>query len=83
LGKEPEKESQRQADENRGGDREIKSGVFTAVEDIARKAAEAEGEFGTEVEKEADGRQDQAEDNQHAAEIAEGVHEVILGRTGW
>jgi len=48
--------------------------VFATVDDVARQAAEAEGEFAAEVEKTADKDEEAAENEESAAEFADGVH---------
>ena len=48
--------------------------MFAAVDDVARKFSEAEGEFCGEVEKSADEDEKAAEEEEHTAEFAEGVH---------
>jgi len=55
--------------------------VFAAMDDVAGQAAEAEGEAAAEIEKGAGGRQDNADNEEEAAEVAGGVHEESLERT--
>jgi hypothetical protein len=49
--------------------------VFAAVDDVAGEAAETEGKTGAEVEQGADEDDYGAEDQEKAAEVAEGVQE--------
>jgi hypothetical protein len=74
LRDEPEEKGQYDTDEDRCGDGEIESGAFAAVENVAGKSAEAEREPVGVREEHADGGDDQAEKNEHAAEVAEGRH---------
>ena len=55
MREEPEEEREADAEEQAGDDREVESGVFAAMDDVAGEAAEAEGEFTAEVKKRADG----------------------------
>jgi len=48
------------------------------MNDVTRKAPKAEGQATREEKKRADGRDDQAENQQHATEIAKGIHEKSL-----
>jgi hypothetical protein len=52
--------------------------VFAAVDDIAGKLSETEGEFATEIEKRADKNQEAAEEEKHTAEFAKRVHSRII-----
>jgi len=78
VGKEPEEEGEGGAKYEAGDDWEIEGGVFTTVDDVAGKAAEAEREFATKVEKSTDEDEEAAEEKESAAEFAEGVHNRIL-----
>ena len=49
--------------------------MFAAMDDVARKAAEAQGKFSAEVKKNADKDEEGAENEEDAAEFAERVHE--------
>ena len=49
--------------------------MFTAVDDVARQAAEAQGELAAKVKERAEQDKDDAENEEHAPEFAEGVHE--------
>jgi len=49
--------------------------VFAAVDDVARETAEAQGELAAKVKESADNDQEDAKNEEHAAEFAEGVHE--------
>jgi hypothetical protein len=54
MGEEPEKEGKSGAEDEAGDDGEIESGVFAAVDDVAGKFAQAEGEFAPEIKDGAD-----------------------------
>ena len=49
--------------------------MLAAVDYISREAAQAEREFAREIEERAGGGQDKADDQDSAAEFAEGVHD--------
>jgi hypothetical protein len=74
VGKKPEEEGQRDADDKRRGDRKIKGAVLAAMDDVAGETAEAEREAATEIEQSADDDDEDAEDEEDAAEIAERIH---------
>jgi hypothetical protein len=80
VGEEPEEKRQSEAEDEAGDDGEIESGVFAAVDDVAGEAAEAEGETAAEVKQGAGDGNDGAEDEEGAAEFAEGIHECIVAR---
>jgi hypothetical protein len=62
AGEKPEEKTQGDAEDQACDDREIKGGVFAAVDDVAGKFAEAEREFAAEVEKGAGKNQESAKD---------------------
>ena len=70
----PEEQRESGAKDKAGDDREVESGVFAAVDDVAREAAEAQWEFSAEVKQSADKDQEGAENEEGAAEFAEGIH---------
>jgi hypothetical protein len=74
VGKEPNEERKANAEEEAGDNGKIKGAVFTAVDDVAGEAAEAEGKFGTEVENRADEDEEGTEEEERAAEFAKRVH---------
>jgi hypothetical protein len=74
VGEEPEDEREGGAEQEAGDDREIEGGVFAAMNDVAGKAAESEGELSTEVEKGAEEDKQGANEEEGAAEFAKGIH---------
>jgi hypothetical protein len=74
VGEEPEEKRQREAEHETGDDREIESGVFAAMDDVTRKAAEAERKAGAEVKEGADDGKHAPENEEGAPEFAEGLH---------
>ena len=58
---EPEEEREGGAKEEAGDDGKVERGVFAAVDDVAGKFSQAEGEFSAEIEK-------SAEENEKTAE---------------
>ncbi len=74
MGEEPEEERKGGAEEEARDDREVESGVFAAMDDVAGEAAEAQRKFSAEVEKSADQYEEGAENQESAAEFAEGIH---------
>ena len=81
MGNEPEEQGERDAEEYRGDEREIERRVFAAMNDIAGEATEAEREFAAEIKKSADKYEEGAEDEEGAAEFAEGIHEGEFRRS--
>ena len=67
----PDDETESDAENQTGDNGEIKSCVFTAMDDVAGKTAEAEGEFAAEIEKRADENENGAEKKKRTAEVAE------------
>ena len=72
---EPKKKTETGAKDEAGDDRKVEGGVFAAVDDVAREAAEAQGELAAEVKERAEEDQEDAENEEHAAKFAEGVHD--------
>lgn len=52
--------------------------MFAAVDDVAGKFSEAEGEFAAEKQKSTDDDEEAAEEEERAAEFAERIHESII-----
>ena len=78
MGDEPEEQREDDAEKKAGDDRKIKSRVLAAMDDVAGKSSQAEGEFPAEVEKGPEEDEDAAEKEEGAADFAEGIHEKIL-----
>jgi len=78
VGEEPEEERNAEAEDETSDNRKVKRGVFAAVDDVAGKAAEAQGKFSAEIEKSANEHEEATEEEQGAAEFAEKVHEESL-----
>jgi len=78
VGEDPKEEREGGAEYEAGDDWKVEGGVFTAMDDVAREAAEAEGEFATKVEKSTGEDKEAAEQQESAAEFAKGVHGGIL-----
>jgi len=74
MSEQPEEERKTEAEEETGDDREVEGGVFAAMDDVAREAAEAQREFSAEVKQSADKDKKGAENEEGAAELAEGIH---------
>ena len=83
MREEPEEEREDSAEEEAGDDREVEGGVFAAVDDVAGEAAEAQWEFSAEVKQSADKDQEGAENEEGAAEFAEGIHSEHSSRINW
>jgi len=75
VGEEPKQERQAEAENEASNNREIERGVFAAMDDVAREAAETQGEFSAKVKQRADENEETAEEEERAAEFAEGIHE--------
>lgn len=81
MREEPSQQREDDADQEASRDREIKGCVIAAVHDVAGETAEAERQLSTEIEQSAHAGDNDAENNQSAAEIAERFHKVIIGDT--
>jgi hypothetical protein len=75
VGDEPKEERNAEAEDKACDDRKVKRGVFAAVDDIAGKFSQAEGEFFAEVEKSANEDEEAAEEEERAADFTERIHE--------
>jgi hypothetical protein len=78
MGEEPEEERKYHAEYEARDDGKVESGMFAAMDDVAGEFAEAEWEFGAEVEKSADDYEDDAEQEKSAAEVTERIHKSII-----
>jgi hypothetical protein len=74
LPKKPKEERKTEAENEARDDREVEGGVLATVDDVAAEAAEAQWEFSAEVKQSADKDQEGAENEEGAAEFAEGIH---------
>jgi hypothetical protein len=74
----PKEKSKGSAQKKARDYRKIESGVFAAVDDVAREFSQAEGEFATQKEKAADEDEEGAEEEKGAAEFAERIHKDII-----
>ena len=74
MTKKPEEEREAEAEEEAGDDGKVEGGVFAAMDDVAGEATEAERELCAEIEESANEGEKTAEEEEHAAEIAEGIH---------
>lgn len=54
VGEEPEEKGKCRAEDKAGDDREVESGVFAAMDDIAVEFSEAERKFAAEIKESAD-----------------------------
>jgi hypothetical protein len=70
----PEKKTKSNAEQKASGNRKVKGGVLAAVDDVAGKSAEAEGQPAVKVEKKTQSDEDAAENQERAAEIASRMH---------
>ena len=61
MSKKPEEEREAEAEDETGDDGEIESGVFASMDDVAGEASETE-------------RKSRAENEEGAAEFADGIH---------
>jgi hypothetical protein len=74
VGEEPKEERKTEAENEAGDDREVEGGAFAAVDDVAGEAAETPWEFSPEVKQSADKDQEGTDNEEGAAEFAEGIH---------
>ena len=78
MREEPEKQRKRHTKKKASDDGKVKRGVFAAMNDVAGKLSEAEGELVAEVQKSTNKNEKGSQGKKGAAEIAERVHLVIL-----
>jgi hypothetical protein len=81
VGEEPDDERKTQAEHKASHDREIKCGVLAAIDDVAGKFSEAEGELSAEEQKSTDDDKEAAQEEKSAAEFAEMIHNASLEQT--
>ncbi len=74
MREEPEEQRESGAKDEAGDNGEVESGVLAAVNDISGQAAETEGKFAAKVKKSAEDDKEDAKNEEHAAEFAEGIH---------
>ena len=74
MSKKPEEEREAEAEDETGDDGEIESGVFASMDDVAGEVAETQWEFSAEIKYRANGEEQGAENEEGAAEFAEGIH---------
>jgi hypothetical protein len=82
MREEPEEKREEGTKEQAGNDGKVKRSVFAAVDDVAGKFSKTKGEPATEVKNTADKRKQPSQEEERAAELAEGVHEGILPEPG-
>src|SRR5260370_9709887 len=78
MANEPEDHRNSHAEKKAGDNREIKSGVFAAVDDVAGKVAKPEGQLSPKVEKCAHEDENASENEKGTAEFAQRFHGKIL-----
>jgi hypothetical protein len=83
MRQEPEEQRERGAEQEACNDREIKRGVFAAMNDVARETAEAQGKFPAEVKKSADNREQGTKEEKSPAEFAKRFHNRILPQAAY
>jgi len=74
MSKKPEEEREAEAEDETGDDGEIESGVFASMDDVAGEVAETQWEFSVEIKYRANGEEQGAENEEGAAEFADGIH---------
>ncbi len=72
MGEEPEEEREGGAKYKAGHDGEVERSVFAAMDDVARKAAKAEGQSATKVEKSAGKDKKASKQEESASEFTNG-----------
>jgi hypothetical protein len=80
---EPKDKRKADTEKQAGNDRKMKSRVLAAVDDIAWEASETERKFSAKVEKQANENEKTTEQDQRAADFAEGNHRVHFSRNIW
>jgi len=75
---EPEEKRERGAENEASDDGKVESGVFAAMDDVARESTQAEGEFVAEIQKSAEENDEDAKEEERTAEFAQGIHVKIV-----
>ena len=78
MSRKPEEEREGHAEKQAGDDREVESGVFAAMDDVAGQPAEAKRKFLAEIKKSTQNDEQSTENKNRAAEFAKRVHSGIL-----
>ena len=78
MSRKPEEEREGHAEKQAGDDREVESGAFAAMDDVAGQPAEVKRKFPAEIKKSAQNDEKSPENEDGAAEFAKGVHGRIL-----
>jgi len=71
---EPKKKRKSGAEDQAGHNREVKRGVFAAVNDISRKSSEAKGKLAAKIKQDAKNDQKCPQKEKHPPELAKRVH---------
>jgi len=79
MGEEPEEERKSGAENEAGDDGEIESCVLATMNDVAGKFAEADREFAAEIKQRAEDGEENAENEEGASQIADGIHRQSVG----
>jgi hypothetical protein len=82
MADEPEEKGEDEAEDEAGDDGEIKSGVLSAMNDVAGKASQAKRQLAAEEKKSADEDEETTKNQERAAEFAERLHERIVEEEG-
>jgi len=80
MREEPEEQRKCGAEDKAGDDGKVEGGVFAAADDIAGETAKTKRELAAEVEESTEENKEPAEEEESAAEFAEGVHEKYCRR---
>jgi hypothetical protein len=82
VGEKPEEKREAEAKNETGDDGKVKRGVFSTMNDVTRKTAQAQREFSAEVEKSAKENEETAEEEERAPDFAERIHGKDSRRNG-
>ena len=89
MREEPEEEREGEAEDEAGDDREVKRSMLAAMNDVSGKFAEPKRQFRVEIENGTDNHQQNPEEEQSAAKLAERFHasiiedELLFWRVAW
>jgi|SRR5713226_6868221 hypothetical protein len=75
AGDKPKEERKSGAEYQAGDDWKIEGSVFAAMDDVAGKSSQTEGELAAEVQQRAAEEEERAENEKQTAELARGIHE--------
>jgi len=75
VGEEPEEKREDDAEEQAGDDREVESGVFAAMDDVAGEFSKAKRQLAAKIKKSAEKNQKTAQEKESPSQLAKRFHD--------